>query len=113
MAKQKPKAKDKKTDVKAAKAPAKKKATPKTVDKPKKAKAPPKAEPEPPVEEVSEEKRTWHRRERGAGKFLRTIELPAEVDAKGVTAEFRNGVLEVVIPKAEEAKPKRIDIKVK
>jgi len=65
------------------------------------------------MEEVSEQKRTWHRRERGAGKFLRTIELPAEVDARGVKAEFRNGVLEVVIPKAEEAKPKRIDIKVK
>lgn len=55
--------------------------------------------------------KTWHRRERGAGKFLRTIELPMEIDAGRVSAEYSNGVLKVTLPKSEVAKPKRIAIK--
>jgi len=57
--------------------------------------------------------RTWHRRERGAGKFLRTIELPMEIDAGKVKAEYQDGVLHVTLPKAEAAKPKRIAISLK
>lgn len=53
---------------------------------------------------------TWHRRERGAGKFLRTIDIPAEIDTEKVSAEYRNGVLTVKLPKAEAAKPKRIAV---
>jgi len=56
------------------------------------------------------ENRTWHRRERGFGKFSRTFELPAEVDTDKVSAAFKDGILRVKLPKAETAKPKRIEI---
>ena len=56
--------------------------------------------------------RIWHRRERAEGKFMRTIELPLQVDAEKVSAEFKNGLLRVTMPKAAIAKPKAIDIKV-
>ncbi len=60
-----------------------------------------------------EEGRTWHRHERGTGKFMRTIELPVEIVADQVKAECRNGLLRVTLPKAAEAKPKKISVKVR
>ncbi len=54
----------------------------------------------------------WHRRERGFGKFNRTIELAGDVDCDKVSAEFKNGVLLVTLPKREEVKPRRIEVKV-
>ncbi len=54
---------------------------------------------------------TWHRNERGGGKFLRTIDLPVEVDADKVKAECRDGMLLVTLPKAEGVKPRKISIK--
>lgn len=54
---------------------------------------------------------TWHRQERGFGSFSRMIELPEPVDAEKVTAEFKNGVLVITMPKREEAKPRRIEVK--
>ena len=54
----------------------------------------------------------WHRRERGAGKFMRTIDIPAGIATDRIRAEYRDGVLTVVLPKAEEAKPKRIAVQV-
>lgn len=53
---------------------------------------------------------TWHRRERGMGKFLRTVDLPVEIDADQVKADYKDGVLTVTLPKAATAKPKRIAI---
>jgi HSP20 family protein len=55
--------------------------------------------------------RTWHRRERGHGKFMRTVDLPCEVDADKVVAKFSNGVLLVTLPIQEKAKPKKITVK--
>ncbi|TWU43499.1 Spore protein SP21 [Novipirellula aureliae] len=53
----------------------------------------------------------WHRRERAFGKFRRTLELVGRVDSDKVSAHFNNGVLMLTMPKAEEAKPRRIEVK--
>lgn len=54
----------------------------------------------------------YHRNERAAGRFVRTIELPSEVDAARITAEYRNGLLLVTLPKSEAAKPRKIEVSV-
>jgi HSP20 family protein len=59
--------------------------------------------------DVSDDK--FHRNERAAGKFTRTIEVPAPIDADGVEAEYKQGILRITMPRAEEAKPRQIDIK--
>jgi HSP20 family protein len=56
---------------------------------------------------------TWHRQERGFGTFGRVVELPYQVDAEQVSAEFEHGVLRITLPKAEEAKPRKITVKAK
>lgn len=53
----------------------------------------------------------YHRREREGGKFSRIISLPGEINANGVEAKLANGILSLVIPKAEQSKPKQILIK--
>lgn len=55
--------------------------------------------------------RTWHRRERGHDRFMRTIDLPCEVDIDKVVAKFSNGVLLVTLPIQEQAKPKKVTVK--
>ncbi len=52
----------------------------------------------------------FHRRERGTGVFSRTVNLPVEVNADKVEATLKNGVLMVVLPKAEAARPRRITV---
>ena len=61
-------------------------------------------------EDVDQEGVTYHRRERGVGGFTRVVRLPVEVDAEKVAAELRNGVLTVTLPKAESAKPRKIQV---
>lgn len=53
----------------------------------------------------------YHRRERLTGRFHKAITLPYEVNSEGVSAEYRNGVLRLSLPKAEHAKAKRIEVK--
>jgi HSP20 family protein len=55
---------------------------------------------------------TWYAHECVSGSFTRAIELPVDVDAGKIDAHFRDGVLEILLPKTEEAKPRQIDIKV-
>jgi HSP20 family protein len=50
------------------------------------------------------------RTERYVGSFRRTVSLPVRVDAGKVSATYRDGILTVTLPKAEEAKPKRIEV---
>ena len=58
----------------------------------------------------AEENVTYHRRERPVGSFLRVVQLPAEVDANRVEAELQHGVLTIKLPKAEAAKPRKIQV---
>jgi HSP20 family protein len=53
----------------------------------------------------------FHRVERRYGAFRRSITLPAHVMAEGIQASFEDGVLQILVPKAEEAKPKRIQVR--
>lgn len=55
-------------------------------------------------------KASIHRRERVGGNFDRTIGFPTEVNADGVRAEYRDGILAIFVPRAEAAKPKTIRI---
>jgi HSP20 family protein len=55
--------------------------------------------------------RQFHRVERRYGAFRRAITLPAHVTAEGIQASFEDGVLQILVPKAEEATPKRIQVR--
>ena len=55
----------------------------------------------------------FHHMERRYGKFSRTLGIPAGVMLDKIEAEYEQGVLHIKIPKAEEAKPKQIEVKVK
>lgn len=56
------------------------------------------------------DEKTAYRMERVYGSFIRSFTLPTTVDASKIAAKYRDGVLEVTIPKAEEAKPKKVRI---
>ena len=51
-----------------------------------------------------------HRRERLAGRFDRAVTLPVEIDADGVQAECRDGILALLLPRAARDKPKTIQV---
>jgi HSP20 family protein len=66
------------------------------------------------AEKSGEEKtdeRTYYLCERCSGKFIRSLSLPFPVDASKASASFENGVLEIRLPKAEEAKSRHIEVR--
>ena len=60
--------------------------------------------------ESEEEGAKYHRRERDAGRFSRSLGLPGEIDSNKVEAKLENGILTVIVAKAEVAKPKQISV---
>jgi HSP20 family protein len=64
-------------------------------------------------EESKEEGESYIRVERSYGSFRRALNFESEVDASKSTAEFKDGILTVTLPKTEKEKPKEIEIKVK
>jgi HSP20 family protein len=61
--------------------------------------------------ETETKEEQFHRIERRYGAFRRSVTLPDRVKADAVEASFEDGLLQVVVPKAEEAKPKRIEVR--
>ena len=62
--------------------------------------------------EQEEKQEKHHRIERAYGSFLRSFSLPEDADGSKVTADYKDGVLHMHLPKSEKAKPKSIEIKV-
>jgi HSP20 family protein len=60
--------------------------------------------------EKKDDSDNYHRVERAYGSFTRSFTLPQTVSGDGATAEYRNGVLRVVLPKREETKARRIEV---
>lgn len=64
-------------------------------------------------QEKETKKENFHRVERSYGSFQRSFTLPTTVKSEKIDASFKDGVLTIVLPKMEEAKPKEIEVKVK
>jgi len=62
--------------------------------------------------EKEEKGKKYHRVERAYGSFMRSFTLPEDADGTKVTAEYKDGMLNVRLPKSEKAKPKSIEVKV-
>jgi HSP20 family protein len=63
------------------------------------------------LEEQEQKDRETYRSERYFGRFQRSITLSQKVDPKRIEANYNDGILTIVLPKTEEAKPKRIEVK--
>ncbi len=61
-------------------------------------------------EEREEKGKTWHRTERRVGTFTRALTLPCDVQEDKVQAEYRDGVLSIMLPKAEQARTRKISV---
>jgi len=59
-----------------------------------------------------EKDKKYHRVERAYGSFVRTFSLPEDADENKVSADFKDGVLQVHLPKSEKARPKNIEVKI-
>lgn len=62
--------------------------------------------------EKEENTERYHLRERRAGRFGRTITFPVRVNGDAITADYKDGVLTLNVPKAEEVKPRRINVNI-
>ena len=65
-----------------------------------------------PAESEEGKGATWYLRELWSGRFQRAVTLPFEVDADKAEATFEHGIVRIVLPKAEQSKPKKIALKV-
>lgn len=63
--------------------------------------------------ETEKSEKGWYHSERWSGSFERQIEFPVDVDTAKVQASFKDGVLEITVPKSESARPKQLKIDVK
>lgn len=64
-------------------------------------------------QESETKEKTFHRVERSYGKFSRMITLPTEVEADKVKASYKDGMLNITLPKPAAIKPKHIDVEIK
>jgi HSP20 family protein len=62
-------------------------------------------------QEIAPTEGSFHRRERGAGQFSRSLQVPSDLDLTRAEASCKHGILTIRIPKKEEAKPRQITIK--
>jgi HSP20 family protein len=63
--------------------------------------------------ETEEKKKSYYRQEIRYGAFQRTVALPAEVDPAKARAELKDGILKLTLPKAAQAKARRVDVSVR
>lgn len=63
--------------------------------------------------EKEEKSKKYHRVERAYGSFMRSFTIPEDADGSKVNAEYKDGVLKMQLPKAEKAKSKTIEVKIK
>jgi HSP20 family protein len=63
-------------------------------------------------QEKEEKRKNYHRVERSFGAFERSFRVPARVLVDKIEAKFKDGILNLMLPKAEEARPKEIPIKI-
>jgi len=64
-------------------------------------------------QESETKNKTFHRVERAYGRFSRMITLPTDVDSDKVKASYKDGILNITLPKPESIKPKNIDVEIK
>jgi len=62
--------------------------------------------------EKEEKDKKFHRIERSYGSFARSFTLPEDSDGEKVSAEFKDGILKVILPKSERVKPKQVEVKI-
>lgn len=63
-------------------------------------------------QETEEKGKKFHRVERCYGSFMRSFQMPDDADAEKVTAEFKDGMLNITLTKSEKAKPRQVNVSV-